>query len=76
MTAKKRRIEPAPSIAAASCSSFGTVCRPARSITIIQGKLAQVLVMMTASIAVPGWPSQATDSSMRPAFTRTPLSTP
>lgn len=55
---------------------LGTVCSPARSITIIQGKLAQVLVTMTASIAVPGCPSQATDSSMNPAFMSTPLSTP
>ncbi len=73
---KKRRMVPAPSISAASCSSIGTVCRPARSMTIIQGNDCQVFATITAIMAVVGFASHACGESMRPTVSRAALSTP
>ena len=45
---RKRRHGPAPSIAAASSSSGGIACRPARKISIANGSPRQTLGMMIA----------------------------
>ena len=50
---------PAPSIEAASCSSHGTACSPARKMTIAVPKLRQDAIMISDGIASCGSPSQS-----------------
>ena len=52
VTVRKRRQAPAPSIAAASCSSCGVFCSPASSATVVCGMPAQMPTTITAGSAV------------------------
>ena len=56
---QKRRQVLAPSISAASSSSFGTLCKPARKM-IICGPMDQRLIRMKAGLVKGGLNSQAT----------------
>ena len=58
MTWRNRFTAPAPSMAAASCSSAGTACRPARKMIIPVPKLRHAAIMMSAGIDQFGSPSQ------------------
>ena len=76
VTVVNRRTGPAPSISAASCSSPGTVWRAARSMTMIQGKLAQVLATTSATMAQAGDESHGYGESMTCRPSRIALATP
>ena len=52
VTFKNLGIALAPSITAASSKSLGTVCKAAKSITIISGVCFQTAAAMTAGMAV------------------------
>ena len=69
-------IAPAPSSAAASCNATWTAGYPASSITMIQGKLAQLFATTTAVIAAPGPPSHTIGPSTRRSCTSRPSSSP
>ena len=58
VTCQNRRSVDAPSMAAASCNSSGTDCRPASSTIVVCGMPAQTPTTMTAGSAVLKSPSQ------------------
>ena len=58
VTSRTAAQRPAPSTAAASCSSSGMLCSPASSVIVVCGMPAQTPTTMTAGSAVVKSPSQ------------------
>src|SRR4030042_6073329 len=63
----------APSIAAASCSSWGTACSPARIVIPKKGTPRQMLAQQTEAIANTGSPRKLIFLLIKPKFLKSQL---